>query len=119
MKLEFDKIWKDTMEQHYYTLQALRVRSSDRQIDTDILVYFSLSHPPEALVQLLPADRSLQSPWSSIHLPNRPPSQKKNATNGLCGFLRFGVETAYVKTLPQPPTTWVPSDNGKFLHSHL
>ena len=121
VKLEFDKVWKDTMEQHYYTLQALRVRSSDRQTDRQRYPGVFQLVPP--LLSLL-SSSSLLTILSKAHgqssiFPTGPPQRKKFATNGLCGFSRFTVETAYIQAIPEPPTTWVPSDNGKFLHSHL
>ena len=100
VKLEFDQVWKDTTEQHYYTLQALRVRSSDRQTQISWSIPACPTRP-EPLVQLLPADRSLKAHGQASIFPTSPPQRKNIATNGLCGFSRFGVETAYV-----PSPSW-------------
>ena len=87
VKLEFDKVWKDAMERHYYTLQALRVRSSDRQTQISRSIPACPS-PPELDHQLLPVDRSLQGTWSSTHLPNRPPSEKKHCCKWSLWFFK-------------------------------
>ena len=48
------------------------------QTDTDILEHSSLSHPSWASCPAPPCWPFAQGTWSSIHLPNQPPSEKKH-----------------------------------------
>ena len=61
---------------HFAGPQGQKKWQTDRQTQISWCIP-ACPTPPEPLVQFLPADHSLQGTRSIIHLPNRPPSEKK------------------------------------------